>query len=121
MPLLMTKTLFFSFMLMCLACVSACAEPVRQDVETFFTDHCLDCHSIDAAEGDIVLEVQEIDWHDPHAPDFWTKVHEVLRSGEMPPADASQPSPYDREKIVAWVDTDSDQARSLPEARFFVG
>ena len=63
-------------------------EPSQRDADTiraFVTQNCLDCHSSDNAEGaldlsDLPLDVKQLP--------LWTKVHDRVVAGEMPPKKA---------------------------------
>ena len=65
---------------------------------------CFDCHGTDGTiEADINLSVMK-DWADvSKQPKVWQKVGEMLGNGLMPPQDAEQPTPAEREQLQAWV------------------
>ncbi|MGB7326040.1 MAG: DUF1588 domain-containing protein [Rubripirellula sp.] len=65
---------------------------------------CSDCHSPDAAEGDVVLRPDEIDWSDPGALAVWENVHDLVKRGIMPPPDAEQPTDGQRSQLLDWLD-----------------
>ena len=79
------------------------AQPIPEALDDFLFNYCLDCHDSASKKGDLNLEMDTLDWSDPHVGKIWTKVHHALSHGEMPPAKKSQPSPEERRKIVAWL------------------
>ncbi|MEZ6062861.1 MAG: DUF1592 domain-containing protein [Planctomycetaceae bacterium] len=64
---------------------------------------CLDCHSTADVQGELDLEqfasLQEVRTR----PAVWQKVAEMLDNGEMPPKDADQPTPSQRQELREWV------------------
>lgn len=71
----------------------------------FLATHCFDCHDGDSSEGDVVLDATTIDWSDPSSAERWTRVHRVLETREMPPADASEgPTPEERQSMLRSLD-----------------
>ena len=64
---------------------------------------CNDCHSTADKEGELDLErFAKFDdvRHDPRA---WIKVVEMLKSGEMPPEDADQPTAEQKKLLSDWA------------------
>ena len=62
-----------------------------------FKTYCIDCHDDATATAGLSLESL--------APDYdntaWIRIHDRIKSGEMPPADSPQPTPKEREAAVA--------------------
>ena len=101
------------FLILTIAVIAAgIVAPIESRAETkitkpaarFFTNFCIDCHGADGGEAGISLEMDSIDWQDHHSADLWTKVHTVLTAGDMPPADADQPTADERNAIAQWLD-----------------
>jgi len=84
--------------------VGFAAEPIATSAREFLTNHCLDCHSGNDAEAEIDLNVSEIAWSKHRTADLWTRVFDVLRAGDMPPAEADQPTAKERKAMLAWLD-----------------
>lgn len=64
---------------------------------------CVDCHGTDAPEGDLNL-ARFASLGDVRGDTAaWLKVAEMLDNGEMPPADADQPSDGERQQLRDWV------------------
>ena len=79
------------------------AESLPASATSFLTTHCLDCHSSDSAEGEIVLDTFDIDWSSHDSLALWERVINAIKSGEMPPPEASELSDDDRSTMVAWI------------------
>lgn len=67
-------------------------------VGAFFSTHCLECHSADAAEGELTLE--GISQFPDTSVEVWTNVTKRLALGEMPPPDAKQPAHSERSQML---------------------
>ncbi len=64
---------------------------------------CLDCHTADEPAGELNL-VQFAGLVEVRTQtNVWLKVAEMLDNGEMPPKDAEQPSPEQRQQLRGWV------------------
>ncbi len=65
----------------------------------FLEKHCVECHDADVKKGGLDLTALKSDLTDRRAFETWTKVHDRVASGEMPPKkkarpDAGQQSAY---------------------------
>jgi hypothetical protein len=78
------------------------ADPLLQQALPFFERHCFECHSgeEDSVEGGVHLEEPSLDGTKQVDVDFWTRVHEVIQSGEMPPRDAQSIPNLDEREVV---------------------
>ncbi len=63
---------------------------------------CLECHSSEKKKGD--FELAFVAKTDPTSHDAWDNVRNALASGDMPPHEKTQPSPSERDALVAWID-----------------
>lgn len=85
----------------------AAADDIPQPVARLFKKHCLECHNADAAEGDVVLKLEAIDWTSPETADktiaLWESVQTMLSKQIMPPPDSEQPAEQQRQKMLGWV------------------
>jgi hypothetical protein len=101
--------------LACLLAVSAASavEPIpdpgaqldfAKDIGPLFAKYCLECHTGQESDGKLA-----IDSLDPKGGvkvrKSWQKVRDNLHSNLMPPGDAEQPTPDERKKIIAWLDS----------------
>ena len=64
------------------------------DSAAFFQTHCLDCHDADSRKGGVDLSATSRELNRPETFPLWTKVHDVLVHGEMPPPKRDRP-PHD--------------------------
>lgn len=71
-------------------------------VQPFLRQHCLDCHG--AEEPEAKFDLSRFRSANDVAESFasWQHVVDRVRAGEMPPADAKQPSAESRKAVVAW-------------------
>ncbi len=111
-----------------LICISlplsvVCAETWRQPLRPLLQTYCVDCHSGEGAEagfdlaalGDQLGDQPGDQLTDAEAMRRWVLVHDRLASGEMPPADARQPTETERSAAVSALSsslTEADRARS---------
>ena len=99
-------------------CCVAVARAAEADTSPLFFDatirpvvkeFCLSCHSTEKQKGDLDLErfssVAEVKRH----PKVWQQVIEQLSLGEMPPKEKPQPTPAQREQLVAWANAVLDE------------
>jgi hypothetical protein len=79
----------------------------QNEVRPLLERYCHDCHGNgDTVEGDINLSAVKT-WADVvRHPKTWQKVAEMLGNGLMPPQDAEQPTPAEREQLQKWVADD---------------
>ena len=84
---------------------SGAAQDVPAPVRALLQRLCFDCHSGDSVESG--LNVQTLVSQNDFAKDFrgWRKVVSQLRSRQMPPRDAAQPSTAERKRLSDWIDT----------------
>ena len=84
-------------------------KDLPQEAIEFFQSHCYECHAGDEEyiEGGVNLETTSLDWSVPGATEFWSRIHEVVGTSDMPPRDAeSFPSMDERESLLAWLGED---------------
>jgi len=89
-------------------------------VRTFLDKHCAECHGADDPKGGLNLVELKPDFRDPRTFATWTKVHDRVQDGEMPPKKKRQPA---AEEIDAFLRSLSapmaaaDRAREASEGR----
>jgi mono/diheme cytochrome c family protein len=79
---------------------AAAAETAVADGATSqksFKTYCVDCHDDATATAGLSLESLAPDYDNP----AWVRIHDRIKSGEMPPADAPQPTPEERAAAVS--------------------
>lgn len=79
-------------------------NPNGQDAESVFKQFCVDCHDSSTAEGNFVLDLEHLDWRDPNAIAQLETVQVMVEKQIMPPADADQPDPRQRQMALDWLD-----------------
>ncbi len=72
------------FMILCIS--SAQAQP-----QAFLKTHCQECHNDDTKEGGLDLTALKLELSQPDNFARWVKIHDRIRSGEMPPKDQPRP------------------------------
>ncbi|OUU21540.1 MAG: hypothetical protein CBC13_08760 [Planctomycetia bacterium TMED53] len=81
-----------------------------------FEAHCYRCHSGDQVKGGFDLEIVVEDGAKGDPAD-WQTLLNVLRSGEMPPADEKGPGPHQRQALIDTLDAwQRHQLSLLPES-----
>ena len=72
-------------------------DAIRPVLDTY----CIDCHGPDKQKARLRFDgVRGFQVSDRH---LWTKIHEQLSHGEMPPEDEPQLSSSDKAKVLAWI------------------
>lgn len=93
-----------------LACLSLtnsavrAGDPFRDEVQPFLKSYCFECHNAKKHEAELNLAKHESST--ALADDFrqWEHVIGFLRTEEMPPEDAKQPTAAERAKVLATLD-----------------
>lgn len=113
------KRLFFPMLVA--AAVAGLAH--AEGINAFLGRHCADCHTGPGSEGGLDLAALARDPGDRRAVAQWVAVHDRLAAGEMPPADADQPSAAERtatlSALAGWLST-ADEAARRSEGRAIV-
>jgi hypothetical protein len=76
------------------------AEFQGPELQAFLKANCFDCHSGKSAEAGFDLEKLGTDLNQSQTEKHWVRIHDRVHSGEMPPADATQPKPAARESFL---------------------
>ncbi len=76
-----------------------------KDVQAIITRRCADCHSGNAAEGDVQFDTLASLKLDARL-ELLNQAQEQLFFGRMPPVDAEQPSPAERELLSGWLSSE---------------
>ena len=86
---------------------SMCCAPLLAEVDSqfaakpFLQQHCIGCHGAEVQESRLRLD--RLTSYRVEDETLWTKVHEVLAVGEMPPAEQPQPDLGEVEVILKWI------------------
>lgn len=62
--------------------------------------NCYDCHDADTKKGGLDLEALPADLNNPDTLAKWTRLHDLVASGEMPPKKKAQPPAAEREAFT---------------------
>ena len=87
---------------------------------TFLENHCYECHDSSTKKGKLDLEAMPSDLSDPANMAIWVKVHDRLKSGEMPPKKKDAPPAEESSPFLDLLSNSlvaADQARAATEGR----
>lgn len=87
------------FLLFGLLSHSLVAADVPDSLDTLIEQNCFDCHDSSTSEGGLDLTALAFDLDDRALRNRWVRIHDRIKSGEMPP-DASSLAPADRNAMV---------------------
>ena len=87
----MNRVVFCSPVLLAMLLSTRPALAQEPKLRPFFDAHCVDCHGPDVQKSRLRLDTLDFDFADAKTAAVWTKVHDKLASGAMPPK--SQPRP----------------------------
>lgn len=79
---------------------SCCAGVGAAPFDAFLQEHCIDCHGPDTQELGLRVDRLSNAWTDADVFAEWVLIYDRVRSGEMPPADAEQPSAAAKDAFV---------------------
>ena len=86
--------------------------PAWQEVRTLLSETCIDCHNTGKAKGGVDLErlgdnpAVEAEYA------LWEKVVEVVAKGDMPPADETQLTAAEKQRLIGWANAALDAVAS---------
>ena len=83
--------------------VTALEQAYQPNIHPLLKTYCHECHSGDEAEAEIDLAALKTMADVRRQPKVWLKVREMLRSRQMPPKDAKQPTDDERSRLQTWV------------------
>jgi hypothetical protein len=82
------------------------ADRFQRQVRPLLERYCADCHMNGVAEAGIAFDKFGSQEVAIKAGRTWLRVRDALQVGLMPPADESQPSLEERDRIIGWVEKD---------------
>ncbi|MEZ5352486.1 MAG: DUF1592 domain-containing protein [Bryobacteraceae bacterium] len=80
-------------------------------VKPFFQQNCIRCHNTDVAMSGVRLDQLDASLDDRHIR-FWEAARKRIGEGSMPPKGMKQPTAEDREKMVSWITSALETART---------
>lgn len=96
--------------------VSPQRKSYERDVRPVLTILCFRCHSQEKNKSGIRLDNLDPDMSKPGGGEAWHDVLDQLNSGEMPPAEAKQPTLDERRLLTEWLEA---ELREAAEAKRF--
>ena len=91
------------------AAASLFAEPksvtYSETIVPLLRQYCFDCHGDGKSKGDLALDQWKNEAEAVAATKTWQRITEMLDGHEMPPKKRAQPTPGEREMLVAWVES----------------
>ena len=81
-----------------------------QHVRPILERHCFGCHGPKKQKSRIRFD--QLEAYRAQDSQLWTKVHEALSEGEMPPEKQAQPSAAQKKQILSWIATQQRAARA---------
>ena len=85
------------------------AQELGPQVGPFLQEHCVECHGEKKQKSGIRFDT--VTEFRPEDVELWTKVHEALEYGEMPPEDETQPDKVAVEDVMTWIRSAQSTAR----------
>lgn len=76
------------------------AETIPLAVQQFATKYCSDCHDEMSREAGLDFSALKSELSDAGGMEKWIRVHDRVRSGEMPPMDSAQPTAQERQDFL---------------------
>ncbi len=80
------------------------AEQIPASAKTFFKSHCFDCHDSSSKQGGLDLSALGSNLLETQSMATWVRIHDRVKSGEMPPEDADSIPILERRKFIETTD-----------------
>ena len=110
-----TFSIPFLFVLTTSAIAAAAQQPAA-----FLSRHCYECHNADTQEGGLDLTSLKVELSNAGNFSRWVKIHDRIKSGEMPPKQQERPPVADQAEATNWLKTlliKAEHARLAAEPR----
>lgn len=98
--------LCFAVTTLCAVSFAAAKDPilaVPPSVAAAFKQLCYDCHGPETAEAGLRLDRLPADFATVEKARLWTKVHDRISAGEMPPKDSPRLAPAEQTSVTKWL------------------
>ena len=79
------------------------AAEFRKEVRPILEKYCFDCHADGANKGNVAFDEFNPDLPPAESRTLWWHALKNVRSGMMPPAKKSQPTPEERARLEQWI------------------
>src|SRR5262249_27833631 len=88
----------------CLADKSTAQNGTFQaQIRPFLDAHCVDCHGPEVHKAGLRLDKLKPELADAKAAELWTKVHDKIAQGQMPPAKRRPPPQSELTQTTRWL------------------
>ena len=94
-----------------LDCDHAQAQDLERNLTPFLNKHCLRCHGPDEQNGQVRVDVLDRKITNNDTAQRWQDLLDVLNSGDMPPADETQPTPEELKRVLRALTKSLENAR----------
>ena len=81
-----------------------------RSAQQLIVKYCVDCHGKERPEADVRLDEPSASSRDLET---WHSVWRKIHAGEMPPEDAPQPSPRERESLLEWIEENNGKPDAM--------
>ena len=78
--------------------------PIPERPFEILDNYCLNCHDEVEFKAEINLDMDRIQWEEEDAIHLWSRVINMVESGDMPPKKKKQPSKAERAELASWMD-----------------
>ncbi len=75
----------------------------KAKIKPFLDAHCVDCHGPDVKKAGLRLDLLKPDFADARTAEIWTKVHDKIAQGQMPPPKRQRPPKDDLTQATQWL------------------
>jgi len=116
----MNRTPLFSLVAVSLVCFSenspAQDASFKATIKPFLDAHCVDCHGPGVRKAGLRLDNLKPDFTDAKTAEVWTKVHDKIAQGQMPPPKRARPPHEDLARTTQWLNQQlHEQSRTRQE------
>ncbi|HEY2380498.1 MAG TPA: DUF1592 domain-containing protein [Terriglobia bacterium] len=106
----MMRYRLYLLIVVCLISSYAAGAPLSQpDVQAVLKQYCFTCHNQRAKTANLELDIKDLSHVESDVP-VWEAVVRKLRTGMMPPKNASRPDRATLDGVAAWLETGLDRA-----------
>lgn len=85
------------------------SEGFATAIAPFLKKHCISCHGPDRQKAQFRLD--RVDGFRPGDSHLWTRVHEQISDGRMPPEERPKPSDAETRNVLAWIEKEQKGVR----------
>src|SRR5690349_7954779 len=89
------------------------AASFERVMKPFFARNCASCHNSNLNTAGLSVEQLDASFEDRQLR-FWEGIRNRVRGGTMPPKGLPQPTPAERDEVVAWITRGLEFARLRP-------